>query len=139
MWFIVLFVESIFQHFATMSLCFHCHVHRWLIIDLHRILYFYIHKWQSLSEMIWLLDRTKNKYLGTKKYQCFKIRIDLTMSSGPSQECLKGISSGTILLSIISMSSRTSGSQFSFMARLADVWRSWMCIKPTENWASSGS
>ena len=37
------------------------------------------------------------------------------------------------------MSSRTSGSQFSFMARLADVWSSWMCIKPTENWASSGS
>ena len=45
----------------------------------------------------------------------------LTMSSGPSQECLKGRSSGTILLSIISMSSRTSGSQFSLMAREADV------------------
>ena len=31
--------------------------------------------------------------------------------------------SGTILLSIISMSSLTYGSQFSFSAKLADVWR----------------
>ena len=61
------------------------------------------------------------------------------MSSGPSQECLNGTSSGTIRLSIISMSSRTSGSQFSLMARLADVWRSCMCISPTANWDSSGS
>jgi len=61
------------------------------------------------------------------------------MSSGPSHECLNGTSSGTILLSIISISSLTSGSQFSLMARLAEVCNSWMCIKPTENWASSGS
>lgn len=57
----------------------------------------------------------------------------LTMSSGPSQECLKGMSSGTILLSIISMSSLTSGSQFSLMASDADVCSSWMCISPTVN------
>lgn len=63
----------------------------------------------------------------------------LTMSSGPSQECLNGRSSGTILLSIISMSSRTSGSQFSLMARDALVWSSWMCINPTLNWDNSGS
>ena len=61
------------------------------------------------------------------------------MSSGPSQECLNGRSSGTILLSIISMSSLTSGSQFSLMASEADVWSSWMCISPTENCESSGS
>ena len=48
----------------------------------------------------------------------------LTMSSGPSQECLKGTSSGTILFSIISISSLTSGSQFSLMAKLAEVCRS---------------
>jgi len=53
------------------------------------------------------------------------------MSSGPSQECLKGMVSGTSLLSIISMSSLTSGSQFSLMVRLAEVWRSWMCMIPT--------
>ena len=63
----------------------------------------------------------------------------VTMSSGPSQECLNGRSSGTILLSIISMSSLTSGSQFSLMARDAEVWSSWMCISPTENCDSSGS
>jgi len=61
------------------------------------------------------------------------------MSSGPSQECRKGTSSGTSRLSIISMSSRTSGSQFSLMARLAEVCSSWMCIRPTENCDSSGS
>lgn len=61
------------------------------------------------------------------------------MSSGPSQECRKGMSSGTIRLSIISMSSLTSGSQFSLMARLADVCSNWMCIKPTANCDNSGS
>lgn len=61
------------------------------------------------------------------------------MSSGPSHECLNGKSSGTILLSIISMSARTSGSQFSLIARLADVCNSWMCIRPTANWDNSGS
>jgi len=61
------------------------------------------------------------------------------MSSGPSQECLNGRSSGTILLSIISMSSLTSGSQFSLIASEADVWSNCMCISPTENWESSGS
>ena len=43
------------------------------------------------------------------------------MSSGPSQLCLYGNPSGTILLSIISISSLTSGSQLSFNAKLADV------------------
>jgi len=61
------------------------------------------------------------------------------ISSGPSQLCLKGMSSGTIRFNIISISSLTSGSQFSLIARLADVWRSWMCIRPTANWDSSGS
>ena len=61
------------------------------------------------------------------------------MSSGPSQECLNGRSSGTILLSIISMSSLTSGSQFSLMASEAEVWSNCMCISPTENCESSGS
>lgn len=61
------------------------------------------------------------------------------MSSGPSQECLNGTSSGTIRLSIISMSSLTSGSQFSLMARLADVCSNWMCIRPTANCDNSGS
>lgn len=67
------------------------------------------------------------------------IMIYLTMSSGPSHECLKGMSSGTILFSIISMSARTSGSQFSLMASEAEVCSSWMCIRPTVNWDSSGS
>lgn len=48
------------------------------------------------------------------------------MSSGPSQECLYGKPSGTILFNIISISSRTLGSQLSFNAKLAEV-----CI--TEN------
>ena len=61
------------------------------------------------------------------------------MSSGPSQECLKGTSSGMMRLSIISMSSRTSGSQFSLIARLADVCSSWMCIRPTVNCDNSGN
>lgn len=43
------------------------------------------------------------------------------MSSGPSHEWRYCSPSGTILLSIISMSSRTSGSQLSLSARLADV------------------
>lgn len=45
------------------------------------------------------------------------------MSSGPSQLCLYSKPSGTILLSIISISSLTSGSQLSFNAKLAEVWR----------------
>jgi len=61
------------------------------------------------------------------------------MSSGPSHECRNGTSSGTIRLSIISMSSLTSGSQFSLMARLADVCSNWMCISPTANCDNSGS
>ena len=83
-------------------------------------------------------------YMGKNLIMKAKVGISspgdcLTMSSGPSQECRKGTSSGTSLLSIISMSSRTSGSQFSLMARLAEVCSSWMCISPTENWESSGS
>lgn len=60
------------------------------------------------------------------------------MSSGPSQECLYGKPSGTILFSIISMSSLTSGSQLSFRAKLADVCRIWTWQRPTENWHISG-
>lgn len=47
--------------------------------------------------------------------------IELTISSGPSQLCLYSKPSGTILLSIISISSLTSGSQLSFNAKLAEV------------------
>lgn len=53
------------------------------------------------------------------------------MSSGPSHECLYGKPSGTILFNIISISSLTSGSQLSFKAKLALVWRTrkhkWIC------------
>ena len=78
---------------------------------------------------------SREKYFNKSKMGKYFI----TMSSGPSQECLNGRSSGTILLSIISMSSLTSGSQFSLMASEADVWSNCMCISPTENWESSGS
>ena len=35
------------------------------------------------------------------------------------------------LFNIISMSSLTSGSQFSLMVRLAEVWSNWICMIPT--------
>ena len=80
-------------------------------------------------------DKSQKAKVGSSR----PARLFFTMSSGPSQECRNGTSSGTSLLSIISMSSRTSGSQFSLMARLAEVCSSWMCIRPTENCESSGS
>jgi len=60
------------------------------------------------------------------------------ISSGPSLECLYGIPSGTILLSIISMSYLAFGSQFSFRANEADVCKIWRCIKPTDTCWISG-
>lgn len=53
----------------------------------------------------------------------------LTMSSGPSHECLYCKPSGTILFNIISISSRTSGSQLSFNAKLALVCNTEIIIK----------
>ena len=80
----------------------------------------------------------KQMHMNTNQY-ILNIEFSNTMSSGPSHECRNGTSSGTIRLSIISMSSLTSGSQFSLMARLADVCSNWMCISPTANCDNSGS
>lgn len=62
----------------------------------------------------------KQQYGTQRKDIC---TFEFTMSSGPSQLCLYSKPSGTILLSIISISSLTSGSQLSFNAKLAEVWR----------------
>ena len=88
----------------------------------------------------WAGWKRKNRYkYKSIHYNIKNIVIVCTMSSGPSHECRNGTSSGTIRLSIISMSSLTSGSQFSLIARLADVCNNWMCIKPTANCDNSGS
>lgn len=97
-----------------------------------------------------LKEREKCVINGCKEWE--EKDLMLTISSGPSHECLYGKPSGTILFNIISISSLwntqahthnppvisvldigmtynycssylTSGSQLSFNARLADVWR----------------
>ena len=87
----------------------------------------------------WAGWKKPNRYKYKSIHYNIKNVVLCTMSSGPSHECRNGTSSGTIRLSIISMSSLTSGSQFSLMARLADVCSNWMCISPTANCDNSGS
>lgn len=61
------------------------------------------------------------------------------ISSGPSQLCLKGVLSGISLFIIISMSTLTSGSQFSFRHKLAEVCLMWTLAVPILIFCISGT